>query len=204
MRFLKAAALCVLLLAGAAYAEVREFDHFSADVPPGWSAEQQGATVVMKAVSSDVSLSIAVAQMGEATLEDIANKLYEQLGGVDFRLDEDGDFVFKYRDTAGVESVVYLMGIDDGTYIVCASSGSDKPGGEAIDHILDSLKFHEPEPDEDETNSEDEDWDDDDYEEDEDDDEEEDDGEGDDDDEEEDDGEGDDDDEEYNDDEQQR
>ena len=94
MRFLKAAALGVLLLAGGTYAGVREFDHFSADVPPGWSAEQQGATVVMKAVSSDVSLSIAVAKMGEASLKDIANKLYEQLGGVDLEKDEDGDFVF--------------------------------------------------------------------------------------------------------------
>ena len=154
----RAAALGVLLLAGAARAEVREFDHFSADVPEGWSAEQQGATVVMKAVSSDVSLSIAVAPMGEAALEEIANRLYEQLGGVDLEKDEDGDFAFKYRDTSGVESEVYLSEVGNGTYIVCASSGSGKPGGEAIDRIVDSLEFRVPEFEEDGDGGDEEDW----------------------------------------------
>ncbi len=165
MRVLKAALLCVLALSAAAYGEVREFEQFSADVPAGWTAEQQGATVVMKAVSSDVSLSIAVASMGEATLEEIANKLFEQLGGVDIEQDEDGDFGFRYRDTAGVESEVYMADIGDGTYIVCASSGSGKPGGEMISGIIDSMKFHVPE----QPAGEEDDWDDEeDYDEDED------------------------------------
>ena len=56
------------------------------------------------------------------------------------------------------------MEIDDGTYIVCASSGFDKPGGEMINHIIDSLKFHDPESSEggdgkEEDDEEEEDWD---------------------------------------------
>ena len=147
-RVLFLAAGMIALTALGAFGEVRDFNDFSVDVPAGWSAEQQGATVVMKAVSSDASLSLAVASMGEATAEEIAQKLYEQLGGVDLEKDEDGDFSFMYLDTAGVESYVCIIDGKDGTYLVTALSGIDKPGGELINGIIESVKFHEPEDDE--------------------------------------------------------
>ena len=79
--------------------------------------------------------------MGEATLEEITKKLYEQLGGVDLEKDEDGDFYFEYKDTAGVQCGVWVYAGDEGEYLVMASSGDDQPGGEMIDRILDSIRY---------------------------------------------------------------
>lgn len=124
-----------------AYAEMQEFEALSLDVPASWTAEQQGATVVLKAVSSDASLSLASGKMGEATLEEIAKKLYEQLGGVDLEEDEEGDFYFEYKDTAGVQCGVWVYAGDEGEYLVMASSGDDQPGGEMIEKILDSIHY---------------------------------------------------------------
>ena len=130
-----------------AHAEMQEFEALSLDVPASWTAEQQGATIVLKAVSSDASLSLASGKMGEATLEEIAKKLYEQLGGVDLEKDEDGDFYFEYKDTAGVQCGVWVYAGDEGEYLVMASSGDDQPGGEMIDRILDSVRYRDPDGD---------------------------------------------------------
>ena len=126
-----------------ARAEMREFEILSLDVPAGWTAEQQGATIILKAVSSDASLSLASGRMGEATLEEIAKKLYEQLGGVDLEEDEEGDVYFAYKDTAGVQCGVWVYAGAEGEYLVMASSGDDQPGGEMIDRILDSIRYRD-------------------------------------------------------------
>ena len=148
MRFVKAVVFGVLALCAPACAEIMKFDMISLDVPAGWTAEQQGVTVVMKARDSDASLSLASSGLGEATLEDVAKKLYEQLGGVDFEKDEDGDFYFEYRDIAGVKCGVWVCAGDEGEYMVVAASGEDQPGGEMIDHILSSVRYRSPEDEE--------------------------------------------------------
>lgn len=136
--------LCLFALCAPGCAEMREFETLSLDVPVGWTAEQQGATIVMKAVSSDASLSLASGKMGEASLEEIAKKLYEQLGGVDFEEDDEGDFYFEYKDTAGVQCGVWVCAGDEGEYLVMASSGDNQPGGEMIDKIVDSIRYRTP------------------------------------------------------------
>ncbi|MBQ9565409.1 MAG: hypothetical protein IJU98_07480 [Synergistaceae bacterium] len=134
--------LWILALCAAVHAEMRDFETLSLLVPDGWTAEQQGTTIVMKAASSDVSLSLASGKLGEASLEDVARRLYEQLGGVDFEEDEEGDFYFEYRDTAGVQSGVWVYAGDEEEYLVLASSGGDKPGGEQIETIVSSIQYH--------------------------------------------------------------
>ena len=141
--------VCLLALCAPVRAGMREFETLSLDVPAGWTAEQQGAAVVLKAVSSDASLSLASGKMGEATLEEIAKKLYEQLGGVDLEEDEEGDFYFEYKDTAGVQCGVWVYAGVEGEYLVMASSGDDQPGGEMIDRILDSVRYRDPDDPED-------------------------------------------------------
>ena len=153
--------VCFFSLWAPVHAEMREFETLSLDVPAGWTAEQQGAAVVLKAVSSDASLSLASGKMGEATLEEIAKKLYEQLGGVDLEEDEEGDFYFEYKDTAGVQCGVWVYAGVEGEYLVMASSGDDQPGGEMIDKILDSVRYRDPDGgDEDDDGEEEEDDDD--------------------------------------------
>ncbi len=134
--------VCLLALSAPGYAEMQEFEMLSLDVPAGWTAEQQGATIILKAISSDASLSLASGRMGEASLEEIALKLYEQLGGVDFEEDEEGDFYFEYRDTAGVEFCVWVYTGGEDEYLVMASSGNNPSEDEMIDRIVDSIRYH--------------------------------------------------------------
>ena len=157
---------CLAALCAPLCAEMREFDALSLDVPPGWTAEQQGATIVMKDPGSDASLSLASGKMGSASLGEIARKLYEQLGGVDLEEDESGDFYFEYRDTAGVPCGVWVCDGGGGEYAVIAFSGDDQAMSGVIERILDSVSFipaedgetGEDEEDEDDEGGEDEEW----------------------------------------------
>ena len=133
--------LCVLALCVASHAERREFETLSLFVPSGWTAEQQGATIVMKAASSDVSLSLASGKLGEASLKEVARRLYEQLDGVEFEEDEEGDFYFEYRDMAGVPCCVWVYAGGEEDYLVMAVSGGDQPGGEQIEKIVSSIHY---------------------------------------------------------------
>ena len=125
-------------LVGPAWAEVQEFDWFSVDVPRGWTAEQQGATVVVAAGDEAVSVSIAVAPMGAASLEELAWALSAQMDGTEPELDDDV-WAFTFTDLAGVESAAFLIEGDGEHYIVASVSGWD----DAIEGILDSLEFYE-------------------------------------------------------------
>jgi len=125
---------------------VQKFDYFSVKVPEGWTAQQQGATVVMKSSGSDASLSIAFATRGAASFDQIANRHCEQMKGSDLtRDDSDGSYTFQYTNTAGIDCFAVLLnaadsGEDTGFYMVMAVSGYDQEEA-VIDEIMDSVEF---------------------------------------------------------------
>ena len=128
-----------LALVTPAWARVRKFDYFSVDVPGGWTAEQQGATVVVAAAEDEAaSVSIAVAPMGAASLEELAWALSAQMDGTEPELDDEV-WTVTFTDLAGVESAAFLIEGDEEHYIVASVSGWD----DAIEGILDSLEFYE-------------------------------------------------------------
>ena len=129
---------------------VRKFDYFSVKVPEGWTAQQQGATVVIKSTTSDASLSIAIASRGAASFEEIVNRLCEQMKGKDLTHDDkDGSWNFQYKNTAGIDCVAVLLEIkndgekDTGLYVVVAISGYDDEDEKVIDEIMDSMEFND-------------------------------------------------------------
>ena len=129
---------------------VRKFDYFSVKIPEGWTAQQQGATVVIKSTGSDASLSIAIASRGAASFEEIVNRLCEQMRGKDLTHDDkDGNYTFQYRNTAGIDCVAVLFNVkndggkDTGLYVVVALSGYDDKEEKIIDEIIDSLEFND-------------------------------------------------------------
>ncbi len=137
-RILSILCLVVALTAAPAWARVQKFDYFSLDVPRGWTAEQQGATVVVAAEDKPVSVSIAVAPMGAASLEELAYALSAQMDGTEPEFDDDV-WTFTFTDLAGVESTAFLGEGDEEHYIVASVSGWD----DAIEGILDSVEFYE-------------------------------------------------------------
>ena len=128
---------------------VRKFDYFSVKVPEGWTAQQQGATVVIKSTSSNASLSIAIASRGAASFEEIVNRLCEQMRGKELTHDKDGNYTFQYRNTAGIDCVAVLLSVkndggkDAGLYVVVALSGYDDEEEKIIDEIIDSMEFND-------------------------------------------------------------
>ena len=104
----------VFFMAVSTSADVQKFRHFSVDVPSGWTAYEQGSTLIIKSQKTDASVAVAFNSMGEASLSDIVERLYLQMDGTDLEQDEDGDYMFNFTNTAGVDSVALaITGFDD-------------------------------------------------------------------------------------------
>lgn len=135
--------LIVIVLASQAPAKTQRFGHFKVDVPSGWTGELQGQTLLVKSDSVNASLAVAFAEMGEASLTDIVERLYIQMKGDNLQQDEDGDYSFTFRNLAGGESIALVMG-DDGYYLVLSLTGyDDESVQEELEAIMDSVDFEE-------------------------------------------------------------
>ena len=135
--------VCVISLGFSALcrAEVRDFEFFSIDVPKNWTAEQQGASLVtIKSTKTKSSISLALSSKGEASIEEIAKKLYEQLKGYELEKDEDGDFSFYYEDTAGLDNFIYIVDLED-QYILASSYAENEKDDDIMAKMLASIKY---------------------------------------------------------------
>ena len=140
--------ILVSVLICPAFAKIQRFKFCSVNVPKNWTAEQQGATLVIKSNKSNASLSLAVSSMGEASLGDIAKRLSRQLNGENFEKDNDGDYSFTYKDMAGVENYVLITDFNDGRYGLLAFCFENDKDYETISKIMDSIEYHEPDDEE--------------------------------------------------------
>lgn len=124
------------------YAEVKDFDFLAVDVPKGWTAEQQGPSmVVIKSQKSQSSLSLALSSKGNASIKEIAERLYTQLNGFDMEQDDEGDYSFYYVDKAGLENFVYVVDGDDEQYILSSSYAANDKDFDIINKMIDSAEF---------------------------------------------------------------
>ena len=139
-----------LTISFTAFAEVQRFKYFKINVPKNWTATQNGATVTIKSNKRNSSLSIAIANRGEATLEDVANRLCKQLNGEDFEADDDGDYTFTYKDMAGADFSVLVSNMGDKKYGLIAFSYENERDSDTIGKILDSAEFIDSEEEEEE------------------------------------------------------
>lgn len=138
----KVIALLILALSFPVYAEVKDFDFLAVDVPKGWTATQQGTSmVVIKSNKSKSSLSLALSSKGNASIKEIAERLYTQLNGFEMEEDDEGDYSFYYVDKAGLENFVYVVDGDDEQYILSSSYAANERDGDIIDEMIDSAEF---------------------------------------------------------------
>ena len=133
-----------------AIGEVQHYGPLTADVPSGWTVEQQGSVIVIKSLSNNASIAVAVNSLGDASLTDIAEHLYIQMSGKNLEQDEDGDYTFTFTNTSGAEGLAILTDSQEGRYILMSVTGygTTKYGnGEAlndeIDRIIDSLDWND-------------------------------------------------------------
>ena len=135
--------LTLFLFFGNAFAEIQKFDHFSVDVPEGWDANLQDSTLVVKSRNVDASITVAFNQMGDAELSDIAERLYIQMDGTDLEEDEDGDYIFNFRNPAGSDSVALITG-EENYYLVLSITGFNEESVQKdIEKILDTIDWEE-------------------------------------------------------------
>ena len=135
--------LIILALAGQVHAGTQRFGNYVVNVPSGWTGELQGQTLIVKSDNVNASVAVAFAQMGEASFTDIVERLYVQMNGEDLQQDEDGDYMFTFKNLAGGESLALITGEDD-YYLVLSITGYDIDGVEDdLNTIMDSLDYED-------------------------------------------------------------
>ena len=134
----------ILLLSVPAFGSIEHFGALSVEVPSGWTAEQQGSVTIIRKLSDNSSVAVAVNSKGSASLSDIAEHLYTQMNGNSLEEDSDGDYTFRYKSTSGAEGIVILTDSGEGRYILISVSGIENEGiHDEFDRIIDSLDWNE-------------------------------------------------------------
>lgn len=140
----KAIILAVIggLLCVPATGEIQRYGSLTADVPSGWTLEKQGSVFLIKSLTKNASVAVAVNSLGEASLTDIAERLYIQMNGSNLEQDPDGDYTFTYTNTSGAGGMAILTDSGEGRYILMSVTGyeNEELQGE-IDAIIDSLDW---------------------------------------------------------------
>ena len=133
----------VLVLAISAGAE--DFGKFTADVPAGWTATQNGPTTIFTKNDNTSNLSITVDETGGATLEQLADAFVDAFKNsgnfTDFtkpEKGEDGSITFDMKTTNGVVSNCMITS-EDGKYLLVVVTGAEN-GGEDLVNIMNSIK----------------------------------------------------------------
>lgn len=141
MKRLVLAAVLVLGLSVAAFADVQDFGIFKADIPAGWTATQNGSTVGIVKDDSSASMSITVEESGGTSLKDLADEFVKQLNGTNLTTDARGNAVFEFMTANGAKSMAVLNCDAAHFALIVLTAVENAP--EEITAILDSLKFRD-------------------------------------------------------------
>ncbi len=134
-----------LVLVLAISAGAQDFGKFTAEVPDGWTASQNGPTVIFTKNDNTSSLTITVDESGGANAAQLAEAFvgeFEKTGQFSEitkpEADKDGDYSFDMTNKQGVVSNC-LLRVDGGKYMLMVISGAEH-GGDDIMKILNSVK----------------------------------------------------------------
>ena len=122
--------LVFALCAGAAQVE---FNGFAVEVPDGWTAQERGTTVVIRANDDSAVVSVTLDTIEGATLKEIAEAFAGELGGSKPQFDG-GVYRFNFQNEQGVDSVMLISG--EGNKFTAVSITGDHP---EVGIIVDSL-----------------------------------------------------------------
>ncbi|MBQ7221687.1 MAG: hypothetical protein IJS28_11995 [Synergistaceae bacterium] len=132
------AALAVIFTSASAFGFVQKFARFSVDVPEGWTANQDGDTVILIKTDNTASMSITVGDPQGMNKKALAEAFVKELNGKNLERDDDGDYTFTMTNANGVESLALLTG-DDDDYALFVMTGLENAKDEMM-AILGSVK----------------------------------------------------------------
>lgn len=125
----------VLVFAGCSFAEVKKFKDFSADVPAGWTAEDDGeGTVSFTSNDGGAAVSITVAAHEGESAKNIAEAFRAELKGKELKPIDNG-FAFEYTNNNGVKGMC-VVSTDEKKFLAITGTGDDPN----IDAIIGSIK----------------------------------------------------------------
>ena len=128
----------VILSAAGAVGVVQQFRNFSVDVPEGWTANQEGLTVILIKTDNTASMSITVDSPEGMNRKALAEAFVKELNGKNLERDPDGDYTFEMVNANGVTSQALLTG-DDDVYCLFVMTGIENARDD-MSAILGSLK----------------------------------------------------------------
>ena len=123
--------MAVLFSAVCAFGAVQDFGKFTLDIPEGWTAAQDGSTVVVTKNDNTAAMSMTFDSAEGASLEELAAAFAKELNASDPKPTGDGDYTFAFKNQNGVDSNCLLSG-GDGMYILIVMTGDDVAGMTAI------------------------------------------------------------------------
>ena len=126
----------MLLISSSAYADIHEFKYFSLDVPEGWTSEENGAVVSVKADDDSGSLVIMTDIPEGKSLAEIATNYALEFNGTMPEKDEEGNYTFEFNNG---RSQAIVTG-DEEFYMIIVGNGIEN-NGEVLEAILESLEM---------------------------------------------------------------
>ncbi|MDL2263214.1 hypothetical protein LJC31_01030 [Synergistaceae bacterium OttesenSCG-928-I11] len=129
------AVLLVLIFAVCASAEIKEFKKFKVDLPTGWTAQEEGATVSLYSQDKKSGVSVTMGSLEGAKPEDVVKNLANGLKGSKPEKDEDDIYSFSLKGTEG-EDIEAAFLTENGEYVLIMFYGTDP----ALEGILDSFE----------------------------------------------------------------
>ena len=130
------ALLIVLVLAGAAFGDIREFRYYYIDVPEGWSVSEEGAVVTFSAPDKSCSLAVTADDPRGKSIEELARSFALELNGSVPEKDDDGVYTFEFNN--GVSQAV--IDGDEELYLLIIGTGIEH-NAEVLGQILESLEM---------------------------------------------------------------
>ena len=130
--------VCVifLLTAECACADVEDFRYFSLNVPDGWTANESGDVVNVKADDKSGSLMITAGNPNGESVRNLAVRFSREMRGTEPVSDDEGDYTFELNN--GISQAM-ITG-DEDFYMLIIASGFVR-NAETLGEILDSLEM---------------------------------------------------------------
>ena len=128
--------MAMMLISSCAYADIHEFRHFSLDVPEGWSSEESGPVVTVKADDDSGSLIIMSGVPEGKSIGDIAANFALEFNGTMPEKDDEGNYTFEFNNG---RSQAIVTG-DEEFYMIIVGNGIEN-NGEVLGAILNSLEM---------------------------------------------------------------
>ena len=128
--------MAMMLISSCAYADIHEFRHFSLDVPEGWSSEESGPVVTVKADDDSGSLIIMSGVPEGKSIGDIAANFALEFNGTMPEKDDEGNYTFEFNN--GMSQAIVTG--DEEFYMIIVGNGIEN-NGEVLGAILNSLEM---------------------------------------------------------------